>query len=161
MTRTTTTRTLGLVAVSAMTLTGAPSATTGEAAQPIRITETHRIGTFAGTFRLLLPTRGRLDLDSGSSRWTDVTIRKQMIEGQRVERLRGVARFSGAHGTLVVRWRADEVSAGASFRAGIGTWTVVGGTGVYEGLSARGRLGFVIPPARSMSLQLEGLVRTP
>lgn len=143
--------------VAGVGASGAP----GTTKQRIAITETHRIGTGAGRFRLLPLTAGVLDLDSGTVRWADVKLRRRVLSGQIVESLAGLARLTGARGTLTIRWRAEEVSAGSSYKVERGTWSIARGTGAYEGATGSGGLGAVVPPARAMAVQFEGLVTIP
>ena len=97
-----------------------------------------------GTFVLLPLQAGALKPDSGtiSSNWTNIPERAVIRDGQRVGIHNGaVTTLTGKLGTLTIRDRNEWVDVGNNDHIGIGTWTVVRGTGQYAGIVGKGRNG--------------------
>jgi hypothetical protein len=101
-----------------------------------------------GTFVLTPLQAGPLKSDSGkiSSNWTSIPGRATLRNGQRVMVYDGaVTTLRGKRGTLTIRDRNEWVDvsnentrAGYPPGIGIGTWTVVRGTGQYAGIVGKG-----------------------
>ena len=101
-----------------------------------------------GTFVLTPLQAGPLKGDSGkiSSNWTSIPGRTTMRDGQRVIVYDGAeTTLRGKRGTLTIRDRNEWVDVsnvnprfGYAPGIGIGTWTVVRGTGQYAGIVGKG-----------------------
>ncbi len=101
-----------------------------------------------GTFILDAITPGSLEIDTGSTMFTSgpkPVFGGRIIGGQRVDRFRGTTTLTSELGTLALRLQVDFVSAGNAYQVGSGTWSVVSGTGQYEGLTGGGRSALVNP----------------
>lgn len=111
------------------------------------------------TFVVVPLTPGELGRDSGSFAdccWTErVTVR----DGQRVEIDNPLATYTGARGTLVVRYRVEWVDAGNGYTVGTGTWKIVRGTGAYKGITGSGRSASAWLRDGFLGLRAEGWVR--
>jgi hypothetical protein len=138
-----------LVALAAaVTLTAVAAAGTDAAKQRVAINmKIYPQGTF-----VLTPLQaGALKRDSGkiNGNWTSVPGRAVMRDGQKVTVYTGaVTTLTGKRGTLTIRDRNEWVDVsnentryGYPPGVGIGTWTVVRGTGQYAGIVGKGRNG--------------------
>ena len=147
-----------LVAVSA----GASGSTSAVRSVRIAITERDCFACLShnGTFSLAPLKTGVVELDKGSFTYVAGNPKIVYRDGQLLEIVNGTDTLNGKNGKIVIRWRVESVSAGAGNEIGIGTWTIVKGTGAYEHLRGSGRLGvmFPAPPARNLSAQYEGFV---
>jgi hypothetical protein len=101
-----------------------------------------------GTFVLTPFTAGALKRDLGtvSGNWRSISGREVMRDGQKVTIYNGLWTFTGKRGTLTIRERNELVDIGndGNFdgqqdEIGIGTWTVVRGTGAYAAIKGSGR----------------------
>jgi hypothetical protein len=142
-------RAAALVALAAaVTLTPATSA--GPAAANQRVAINMKIYP-QGTFVLTPLQTGPLKPDSGTidGTWTSIPGHEVMRDGQKVTIYNGaVTTLTGKRGTLTIRDRNEWVDVsnektryGYPPGIGIGTWTVVRGTGQYDGVVGNGRNG--------------------
>ena len=92
----------------------------------------------ASTFVLAPGKGGVLSRDSGEVWWRQESARPVLQDGRRVERWVGTATFVGTRGRLVLRVRADWLEGRNGEERGVGTWTVVRGSGAYAGVTGAG-----------------------
>jgi hypothetical protein len=150
------------VLLTVLSLTSwASAAPAGQVAkkQRIAVTVTFPHHPAVGKFVLTTLTDGRLRSDFGSvvSNPTQV-FNGRIINGQSVDRFRGIETLKGKRGTLVIRFQEDFVSAGNGYQVGAGTWAVDSGTGTYTGLTGGGRSAVVVPSGKFGFTQYEGFV---
>lgn len=145
---------------AAVILSSPISAASGHRPQRVMLVQKHRFGARNGTFVLYALTPGTLASDSG--RFTFMAARKPFIvrKGQRIAIYAAVETLTGKRGGFDLRWRVHFVGAGDGATVGTGTWSLVGGQGVYAGATGSGRLAMVaMTPRGVMTAQLEGLLR--
>ena len=123
--------------------------------------------TAKGTFKLVPLTPGPLKADSGTfvgmGRVEPETIRN----GQRVTVWTGSDSYTGKNGSFTTTQRLEQVTVGgplaggARYRIQTGTWTFVGGTGAYEGVTGQGAYANIIFPryGNNGRFSEEGIVR--
>lgn len=137
-----------VVLASAVTLTAAAAAGPGVAKQRVTLNAKILPG---GTFVLTPVQSGALKPDSGtfSGNWQGQPERRVMRDGQTVSIYDGgLWTITGKRGTLTIRERNEWVDVGSDVNGdafpdgvGVGTWTVVRGTGQYAKLAGGGRSG--------------------
>ena len=112
-----------------------------------------------GTFKLVSNI-----LDTGTVSTTVDNFRAGNRDGQPYELIQTTDTYTGKRGTLVIRTRDGiGVAAGYGHSVITGTWVVVGGTGIYEGASGRGRAATVLRPrgtAITSVSRLQGILTT-
>jgi hypothetical protein len=99
-----------------------------------------------GTFVITPLRSGRLKADSGEVRHSVANYVPRVVvrQGQRVEVYKPVIWvLEGKRGTLSIREPANEWMDAGAAEIGVGTWTVVHGTGQYGGLAGGGRSAHV------------------
>jgi hypothetical protein len=152
---------LGVVAV-AVTGSTAAAPTKSTAVSIESRVRGNTVGTsHKGTFKLV----GNF-VDSGTVSATVDNFRAGKRDGQPYELIQTTDTYKSKRGTLTIRTRDSiGVSAGYDHSVITGTWVVVGGTGVYQGASGRGRAASVVLPARGTSItsvsRLQGILKTP
>jgi hypothetical protein len=114
-------------------------------------------GPVGGSFVVTPVGPGSLEADSGKFTFT-VSERHVVRSGQPVTIFAATSTWTGKLGTLVLRERIDDVGAGNGYRAGTGVWSLVRGTGQYEGVSGSGRLAYVTTPPERVFFRYEGLL---
>jgi len=140
-------RLAGLAAV-VVTVTLTSVAAAGPAVTKQRVVVTSKLIP-QKTFVLTPSTAGALKLDSGTVSVLSGNPRNTMRNGQRVSIFpKNVYTFSGKRGSFTVRERTEWVDVsnvntkyGFPPGVGIGTWTLVRGTGQYAGVTGGGRSG--------------------
>lgn len=110
---------------------------------------------------MLAPRKGGvLSRDSGTPWWRQKSARWVLQDGRRVVRWVGTATFVGTRGRLVLRVRRDWLEGGNGDEKGVGTWTVVRGSGAYAGLTGAGTTTHIWPAhSWSASWRMEGFLR--
>ena len=81
-----------------------------------------------------------------------------MRNGQRVEINDVDATFTGMRGSLMARFRIEWLDAGNGYTIGVGRWTLVHGSGDYEGLTGNGRSASSWLPGGPVTWRAEGFV---
>ena len=136
---------LGVLVALTLAVTLASVAAAGPTAatkQRVAITVKGMVdGSLSGKAVLVPLQAGVLKRDSGLEQGVVAKERTVVRAGQRVNVVTWVTTAKGKHGTFVIRARIDHVDAGNGFSVGSGTWTLVRGTGQYEGVTGGGRLG--------------------
>jgi hypothetical protein len=132
-------RTVLIAAVAALTLVGVASGGSTASKQRVAIDGTFHAGSNSGTFKVISLTAGALKKDAGKFTGTgnfgNPFVRKN---GQEVTTIGGLDSYVGANGTLNVAQRIEQVGAGRNYTIATGTWSVVSGTGAYEGYRGGG-----------------------
>jgi hypothetical protein len=152
---------------AAVTMTAVAAAGPEVAKQRVRISMKNP-DSGSGTFVLTPLQTGRLKRDSGTASvvHTDPTT-GVMRQGQQTYVYRGTYTLASRRGTLTIRERSEwvnvsnEKAPGFDFipGVGIGTWKVVGGTGVYAKVTGGGRSGHQGSP--QWLAQQEGFLTLP
>jgi hypothetical protein len=153
---------LTALAVAAMILPSVVSAGSVGKGQRIMLVQKHRSGSPNGTFVFHALTSGPLDLDSG--RYTLAAAEEPFVirNGQGIAIYITIATLTGKRGTLVIRSRAEFVGAGNGSTVGTGAWSLLRGTGAYDGATGGGRVAVVVATPRGFtSSQYEGFLRAP
>ena len=112
-----------------------------------------------GTFKLVSNI-----LDTGTVSTTVDNFRAGKRDGQPYELIQTTDTYTSKRGTLVRTRDSIGVAAGYDHSVITGTWVVVGGTGIYEGASGRGRAATVVLPPRGTAItsfsRLQGTLTT-
>jgi hypothetical protein len=153
-------RTVLIAAVAALTLVGVASGGSTATKQRVAIDGTFHTGSESGTFKIVSLTAGALKKDSGkftsTGNFGNPYVRKN---GQEVTVLGGMDSYVGANGTLTVSQRLELVDAGKSYQVVTGTWSVVSGTGAYEGYQGGGTFAAAgAPSGATIFFREEGYV---
>ena len=128
--------------------------------QRVMLLETQRDGASKGTFVLQVLNPGRLALDSGRYYYVSSQRPNTVRDGQGEAVYVALETLVGRMGRLVLRWRTELVGAGCGMSVGTGSWSVLGGTGIYAGATGSGRMAVVTGlPDGATSSQFEGCVR--
>jgi hypothetical protein len=126
--------------------------------QRIAIEERITLGAQSGTFRLIPLTPGPLKADSGTLTYTAQQLPVVIRDGQRTARYKGIDALAGKRGTLRIPNTTASTDAGGGYSAGTGTWSFGRGTGIYTGLSGRGRVSVAATPSGLIVTRYEGYV---
>lgn len=147
------------VVVLGFTLASTGAAAKGMSKQRIAIEE-RASGNGTQTFALVPLTPGPLVADSGQVTFSGGFLSKGFQQGQFFRRYGGVETFNGKRGVLRVPNSITTTDAGHGFQAGVGTWSITDGTGVYAGLRGGGRQSAVGTPSGTGVTRYEGYVST-
>jgi hypothetical protein len=148
------TKLAALAVLTAAAVAVAAVATAGPVAAPQRIAiEEHN-----GSFVLTPLTAGAIKRDAGTEVACCWTRRFVKRDGMPIEVNDPQLTFTGAHGTFVFRNRIEWGDLPAGWAIFSGSWKFVRGTGVYAGLSGRGRVAGVTTPQNAGKARLWGVL---
>jgi hypothetical protein len=151
------------VALAAMTAAGLLTIGTASSAPVAKKQRISLVGTFStltgtGTWRLVPLTPGPLEADSGTLTGSGSTGPTTFRNGQRVVVITGGDTMTGKRGAFAVTQSVESTNVGRRYSADIGTWSLRGGTGAYEGLTGKGRFAAVGLPNGTLLVNQEGWV---
>jgi len=156
---------LGVVASVSSAATDSTSAPVNK--QRIAIEGVFGWTTLKGTFKLVPLTPGPLKADSGTFIARGEFKRETIRNGQRVTVYTSSDSHTGKNGSFTMTQRLEQVTVGgplaggARYRILTGTWTLVGGTGAYEGVTGQGAYAAITFPRHGNNGRFseEGIVR--
>ena len=156
---------LGVVASVSSAATDSTSAPVNK--QRIAVEGVLSTGTCKGTFKLVPLTPGPLKADSGTFVAQGESKGEIIRNGQRVAVFTSSDSHTGKNGSFTMTQRLEGVTVGgplaggARYRILTGTWTLVGGTGAYEGVTGQGAYAAIIFPryGNNGRFSEEGIVR--
>jgi hypothetical protein len=153
------TKLTALAALAATAATLASVAAAGPVAVKQRIVfEVHHCADTC-PFVLTPLTAGAVKPDSGTVAWCCWNRRFVTRDGQKAEIDSPVlGTFTGKRGTIKVSQQIEWVDIPDGYSTSAGTWKVVGGTGVYAGLSGGGLHAGIGLPDGSTKFREDGLV---
>ncbi|MDX1389989.1 MAG: hypothetical protein R3344_12410 [Acidobacteriota bacterium] len=112
-----------------------------------------------GPFTVYPRGPGRVKFDTGT--WTGSSPgpgSRGTRDGQDFEIVRGTDVLEGKRGTLTIRQSGRIYSAGHSTEAGLGTWSLIKGTGSYAGLKGGGRWAWALDEKENGYLRYDGFL---
>jgi hypothetical protein len=113
------------------------------AARPVSAKQSVSIEQKGSSFVLTPNSSGAIQPDKGAFAACCWTTRNIVVAGERLEINDPHLTLTGADGTLKLRNRIRWIDVPGGLGIFTGTWKVVGGTGVYAGLSGGGRVAGV------------------
>jgi len=131
-----------MLAVTLVLATVAMLATVA-AARPVSAKQRVSIEQKGNSFVLTPSSSGQIQPDKGAFDACCWTTRHVVVAGQRLDVNDPHLTLTGANGTLKLRNRIEWVDVPGHLGIFTGRWKVVGGTGVYAGLSGGGRVAGV------------------
>jgi hypothetical protein len=146
-------------ALVAASIVSVASASPSAARQRIAIDAKSTITTGKTTFVLTSLSGGELESDVGrglNSGSPKSSVLKR--NGQSVTPVVFTEALTGKNGTLTIVGRVESASAGNSFLADNGTWTLTSGTGAYAGYTGGGGVALVMTPNGRLFYRVEGYV---
>lgn len=111
-----------------------------------------------GTWRLVPLTPGPLGPDSGTLTGSGSIGPKAIRNGQRVVVITGGDTLTGKHGAFAVTQQVESTAVGRRYTADVGSWSLRGGTGVYERVTGKGRFAAVGLPNGTVLINQEGWI---
>jgi hypothetical protein len=153
------------VLVTAVFLAAALTLAMVAAASPVakrqQVVVNQKEGKGKGTFALVPLNPGSLSGDAGTYTWVISSKKAGTADGQGFVRYDSVVTYEGDQGTFVVREVATLVAVAIGAKVGTGTWNVLRGTGVYEGVRGGGRLAAVTGIVTPDLWRYEGFLTAP
>lgn len=128
-----------ILTVAAVLATGAMLATVA-AARPVSAKQRVSIEQRGSSFVLTPNSSGAIKPDRGPFAACCWTSRHIVVAGERLEINDPHLTLTGANGTVKLHNRIEWINVPGGLGVFTGTWKIVGGTGVYAGLSGGGRV---------------------